>query len=73
MFDCLSTQNLFEEHNTKNKNLVSYTAIDDVKLTWLIDYLLKYFDDWQIAVENRPGQFSKSEKSSQLLLVSSTC
>jgi len=38
LFDCLNTINLFEEHkcNTRNKNIVPYTAIDDVQLTWLI-------------------------------------
>ena len=29
-FDCLNTRHLFEEHITRNKNIVPYTAIDDV-------------------------------------------
>ena len=36
-------------------------------MTWLTDDFLKYFDDWKVAVENRPGQFSKSEKSAMML------
>jgi hypothetical protein len=66
-FDCLNTRNLYEGRNTRNPNLAPYTAIDDAWLTWLIDDFLKYFDDWKVAVENRPGQFSKSEKSAMML------
>jgi hypothetical protein len=66
-FDCLNTRNLYEGRNTRNPNLAPYTAIDDARLTWLIDDFLKYFDDWKVAVENRPGQFSKSEKSAMML------
>lgn len=54
-FDCLNTRNLYEERNTRNQNLAPYTAIDDARLTWLINDFLKYFNDWKVAAENRPG------------------
>jgi hypothetical protein len=48
-FDCLNTRNLYEGRNTRNPNLAPYTAIDDARLTWLIDDFLKYFVDWKVA------------------------
>ena len=66
-FECLNVRSLYEARNTRNDNVAPYTSPDDPRLDYLLNDFLGYFKDWKTHVENRQGQFTKSEKASMQL------
>ena len=62
-FDCMNIRNTVE-HNLKCKPLLKpFESVDDERLEWLTEVFLQYFKDWQLSIENRPGDFSKDDKA----------
>lgn len=66
-FDCLNTRSLYEARNTRNNNVSPYTSEDDERLQYLLNDFLQYFSEWKANVNNRAGQYSKSELSKMQL------
>jgi hypothetical protein len=66
-FDCLNSRHLEEADRKRKPDLRPYTSTEDERFTFLQDEFLKYFDDWQQSVENRPGHFSKSDRAKMML------
>ena len=66
-FDCLNTRNLNEGIRKRNDNLTPYTTTEDERLKYLTGEFLDYFKMWKTSVDNRRGDFSKSEKAGMQL------
>lgn len=66
-FDCLNVRSLHEATATRNPNLDVYRTPDDPRLDYLLNEFLDYFKTWKTDVENRGGQFTKSQKASMQL------
>lgn len=62
-FDIMNIRNLDEGQRKNKDNLKPFTNINDPRFVWLIENFLKYFDEWKVAIENRPGNFTKNAKS----------
>jgi len=62
-FDVLNVKNLYEGKHKRNENLKPFTDLNDPRLCWLEDDFLKYLDDWKKAVDERPGNFTKKQKT----------
>jgi len=60
-FDCLNVRSIFEGQRTRNDNLKPYHDENDERLEYLTNEFLQYFEDWKFSIENRQGQFTKSE------------
>ena len=66
-FDCLNARNK-EEHKIKTKpNLKPHSDVNDERFSWLKYEFLHYFQEWDISIENRPGDFMKNAKSNMVL------
>ena len=66
-FDCLNVRSLYEGRNKRNPNLNPYRASDDNRIEWLRKDFLDYFTDWKNSVDNRQGDFTKSQKAGMQL------
>ncbi|KAK6165467.1 hypothetical protein SNE40_022391 [Patella caerulea] len=66
-FDCLNTRNLKESARKRNDNLKPYCDIDDPRFEYLTKDFLGYFSEWKTSVNNRNGDYSKSEKDNMQL------
>ena len=66
-FDCLNTRSSKESVRKAKPNCAPYTSPDDPRLNWLVNNFLKYFDDWKDSVDNRPGEFSKTDRGKMFI------
>lgn len=66
-FDCLNVRSMWEGRNKRNENLAPYLTQNDPRLTFLTNDLMNYLNDWEQEIENRPGNFSKSQRSGMKL------
>ncbi|XP_046579981.1 uncharacterized protein LOC124287470 [Haliotis rubra] len=68
-FDCLNVRSLSEGRKTRNRDRDIYCEADDDRLTYLMNDFLgyRYFDSWRVSVTNRPGDFTKGQRSSMML------
>ena len=66
-FDCMNVHSLSEAPRKRNENVKPYTSVDDPRIEYLTNEFLKYFDDWKQSVENRRGEFTKTEMSGMQL------
>ena len=66
-FDCLNVRHLGEAARTLNPNLKEFRSVNDERLDYLTTEFLGYFNSWKMSVTNRPGCFSKGERSSVML------
>ena len=66
-FDCLNVRSR-EEGNFKRKDAIKpYTSHDDERLKWLENTFLKYLADWKKSTEDRPGNFSPTDRQKMFL------
>ncbi|XP_065894011.1 uncharacterized protein [Dysidea avara] len=65
-FDCLNVRNMSSGRKEKNLFKSPYRKAGDFRVEWLKDVFLKYLDDWEKAVQERPG-FSAEEKNTMLI------
>ena len=66
-FDCLNVRNT-KEHLIKKKTFLKpYESENDERFTWLIDTFLKYFADWKLAIDARPGNFTVNAQSNMFI------
>ena len=66
-FDIMNVRNLFEGRNSRNQDLLPFSDPNDPRLVWLEREFLQYFEDWQAAVEARPGVFTQKQKQQMQL------
>ncbi|KAK3908837.1 Transposable element P transposase [Frankliniella fusca] len=67
-FDCLNaTSDPKSKRIKQNDNLLPYTDINDPRFTFLTETVLKFFDDWQKDVTNRPGGFKKEHREKMFI------
>ena len=66
-FDIMNTRNFKESVKKKNENVKPFTSPDDPRLRYLTDEFLPYFVEWQRAIDLRPGNFTKSDRSEMIL------
>ena len=65
-FDIMNTKNLNEARQKRNPELEPFSDVNDVRLEWLENDFLAYFDEWERAVNALP-HLSKKKKSQMLL------
>ena len=65
-FDIMNTKHLTEARQKRNPDLEPFTNVNDVRLQWLQNEFLTYFDGWERYVNNIPN-LSKKERSQMLL------
>ena len=65
-FDLMSTKNLNETRQKRNPELEPFSDVNDIRLDWLENDFLAYFDEWERSVNALP-HLSKKEKSQMLL------
>ena len=51
----------------RNPFVKPFYSTDDTRLAWLTDTFLKYFENWQLSIERRPGNFTQSARSNMFL------
>jgi len=67
-FDCLNaTSDPKSKRIKQTDNLLPYTDINDPRFTFLTETVLKFFDDWQKDVTNRPGRFKKEHREKMFI------
>ena len=66
-FDIMNTRNFKESVKKKNEDVKPFTSPDDPRLRYLTDEFLPYFVEWQRAIDLRPGNFTKSDRSEMIL------
>ena len=65
-FDMMNTKNLNEGRQKRNPDLEPFTDINDIRLQWLENDFLQYFDEWERYVNALPN-LSKKARSQMLL------
>ena len=66
-FDCLNTRSFDEAAKSRNDHVKPFSSVDDPRLTYLLNDFLGYFEEWRVSIENRPGNFTKGERSGMQL------
>ncbi|XP_065061651.1 uncharacterized protein LOC135688649 [Rhopilema esculentum] len=66
-FDCFNVRNKQEHLQKGKKFLKPFESEDDERFSWLENVFLKFFADWKKSIENREGQYSKSEKQAMFI------
>ena len=66
-FDCMNTRHYDEGNNKRNPNLEKFIDPNDTRLDWLLNNFVGYFEQWNVEVENRPGNFGRREKGCMML------
>jgi hypothetical protein len=66
-FDCMNVRSFSESFKKRNDNVKPFQSEDDQRLNYLLNEFLVYFDNWRTNVENRPGNFSKSQRAKMQL------
>jgi hypothetical protein len=66
-FDLMNVRSLAEGYRTLNEDVKPFTSSDDCRLKWLEEDFIQYLDNWAKEVAERPGDYSKTERSKMLL------
>lgn len=66
-FDIVNVKNLNEGRHERNPNLAPFTDLNDPRLIWLERDFLQYLDEWKVAVDSRPGEYSGQQKNKMML------
>ena len=66
-FDCLNVRNTMEHVAKQKPFLKPYTSVDDERFSWLLNTFLKYFENWKVSTQNRPGCFSNADKAKMFI------
>eukprot|EP00731_Ephydatia_muelleri_P024203 Em0016g474a len=66
LFDTLNVHNYSHGATARKPFQKPFTSSDDWRLKWLENDFLKYLDNWESSVSNRPG-FSKAQKQTMML------
>ena len=66
-FDCLNTRSFDEAARLRNADVKPLTTADDPRLDYLLQKFLGYFEEWKQSVANRPGNFTKGDRSAMQL------
>lgn len=66
-FDIMNTRNFNEGNRKRNDNLKHFTSVHDPRLAYLTVEFLNFFEEWQRDVDERPGNFTRSERNSMML------
>ena len=66
-FDCCNGRNTKEYREKIKSFLKPYSNINDERFDWLENDFLKYFSDWKVSIENRPGDFTQNAKSKMFI------
>ena len=67
VFDIVNIRNTKEAITKQKPQIVEFRSTNDPRFLWLTDVFLKYFEEWQTSIENRPGNFTKNAKSNMFL------
>ena len=52
-FDVVNVKHIREGQNSRNPDLMPFTDINDLRITWLETKFLRHFNDWNVAVEKK--------------------
>lgn len=66
-FDCLNARSQKECTLQLNENCAPYRVVNDARLKWLKDDFLQYLLKWKKSIENRPGNFTETQKDKMFL------
>lgn len=66
-FDCLNARSCIESVRTRNEYCKPFTDVNDARFNWLKNDFLNYLKNWKESVENRPGDYSQSERDKMFL------
>ncbi|KAL5489473.1 hypothetical protein EMCRGX_G018567 [Ephydatia muelleri] len=66
LFYTLNVHNYSHGATARKPFQIPFTSSDDWRLKWLENDFLKYLDNWESSVSNRPG-FSKAQKQTMML------
>lgn len=66
-FDIMNIRNTKECITKAKPFLKEFTSENDLRLYWLTNVFLKYFEDWLQSIENRPGNFTANAKNNMFL------
>jgi DNA transposase THAP9 len=66
-FDMLNGRHTLQGKHNRNPDLNPYTSSDDCRFDLLQDTILKYFEDWRLAVMAREGDFSSKDRDTMML------
>ena len=63
----MNVRHNYEGQQKLNPNLNKCSDPNDIRLDWLLDNFLGYFDQWSVEVENKPDNFNCKDRSSMML------
>lgn len=66
-FDIFNIKNTFQYKSTNKPFLKPLSSPNDVQLKWLKEEFLVYFQKWHESINNRVGEFSKSDRGKMFL------
>ena len=66
-FDITNVRNTQESHIKQKPFLAPFKSVNDERFIWLKNIFLKYFEDWQLSIRTRPGNFTKTAQSNMFI------
>ena len=66
-FDCMNVRSLREGHKKIKPLLLPYRSPQDDRLTWLKGTFIAYLKSWKESTEERPGEFTDSERAKMFI------
>ena len=66
-FDIMNVRNIHSHDFERKPFLAPLTSVNDQRFSWLQNVFLKYFEDWQTSIEQRPGTFSRNTKGNMFV------
>lgn len=61
-FDCLNARSQAESTRTRNEFCKPYSDVNDTRFDWLMIDFLGYLKNWKESIENRPGEYSQTQR-----------
>jgi len=66
-FDTVNIRGTDESSRELKPFRAAFRSKDDFRLSWLKDVFLKFFQDWLISTQNRPGHFTQKQRSNMFI------
>ena len=66
-FDILNIRNETEGHKKRKPSLEPFRHLNDERFFWLKDDFLPYFENWKKSIEQRKGNFGKTDRNKMFL------
>ena len=66
-FDCLNTRSITEGKHKLKPFLAPYTDKNDTRFSWIKEEFIEYFVKWRESINNRPGEYTDSDKSKMFI------